>query len=69
MYIVHAFVLTKQLWFYSEAFLKHFSITSLQGRYVQTFLLTMLPWLYSEAFQQLLVISHSCPWAAVTGDF
>jgi hypothetical protein len=29
---VHAFLLTMQLWIYSEAFLKHFSITSLQRR-------------------------------------
>jgi hypothetical protein len=29
---VHAFLLTMQLWIYSEAFLKHFSITSLHRR-------------------------------------
>jgi hypothetical protein len=49
---VYAFLLTMQLWIYSEAFLKHFSITSLQRRTctVQAILSTMHLWIYSKAF-------------------
>jgi hypothetical protein len=47
---VLAFILAMQLWIYSEAFLRHFYITSLQRRTFACLSIDLKPWIYSEAF-------------------